>query len=121
MVSKKVKMNNSTTELKDLCSYDSKVSKVWKDCKRTLKIFEVRHSQWLDKNVVFFKTKRSAHTLEKTSSAKKADSIMILVTSAIKEKTVCTFVGNYTLEELTLATRKSIHISGRRDAVKIVK
>lgn len=52
-------------------SYNSTVAKMWKYCKRTLKVFEARHHQWLDEEIVFFCENTFAQTSGETSSAKR--------------------------------------------------
>lgn len=66
-------------------SYNSKVTNTWEVCKRTLKVFKVRHIQWFDKDIVLIRKNIAVHTSEKKlSEPEKADFINILMSLAAK-------------------------------------
>ena len=104
-------------------NYNSKVAKMWKDCQRTLKVFEARHNRWLDEDIVFFETTRSANRPENFSNGRKSRPLKDFseLSNQRKRQRVAPLFENYSQEELTFATRKSLQMSGRRDAATIVQ
>jgi hypothetical protein len=104
---------------KNVNAFNSKVAQLWKECKRTSKVFENRHHQWLDESIEFFK--RDNAMKETNSKRGRPLKDFSEVSDQSKRQKILPLLENYSLEELAFATRKSLEACGKRDAAKIVQ
>lgn len=109
--------------IKIVGSFNSKVAKMWKESKRTLKVFEVRHCQWLNEKMELFSENVFVDTSKEISGARKGRPFKDFseVNDQSKRRKILPLLENYSLEELTFATSKSLNKSGRKDAARLVK
>jgi IS1 family transposase len=56
---------DDTKYTKAIDTFNSKLAKMWKDCNRTLQVFEKRHN-WLDQNIKFFSVENNSTKSEGT-------------------------------------------------------
>jgi hypothetical protein len=107
----------SVEEFTDDEEYNSIKKK--RKCKRTSKVFENRHHQWLDESIEFFK--RDNAMKETNSKRGRPLKDFSEVSDQSKRQKNLPLLENYSLEELAFATRKSLEACGKRDAAKIVQ
>lgn len=97
-------------------SFSSFVSKTWKNCNRTRKVFENKYSDWLDKSIIFVEDEEKPGP----SRGRPSKHFMDLGDQRKKQK-LLPLLQKYSTEELTFAARRSLEASGRRNASQILK
>ena len=96
---------------KIVANLNSNFADKWKKCSRSLQVFIMRHTKWLDNKVAFTLARKVGRP-----SRKFAD-----VSSETKRWRTSSLVENYSSEELSFATSTSFRKAGKRDAALMVK